>query len=195
VSEAGGRLLMTTVPPAKLTSISFGPGSRSESSAGARSAGARRRSAGTVPCGSDEGVWEGGCSASDSQVRLQAGADQPDSKRFGDPPKTAGGARPARAGWRLVRRRCTRHLCAGGSPEAIVREIRAFSERAGDGGLGCRWLLRGAQHAGYGRARSGLRDADDSESVALVEGHRSRVGCFKEGGAVIGVDARQTLLE
>jgi hypothetical protein len=89
---------MTTVPPAKLKSISFGPGSPSESSAGARSAGARRRSAGTVPCGSDEGVWERGCSASDSQVRLQAAADQADSKRFGDPKNRGGrssGAGPA----------------------------------------------------------------------------------------------------
>ena len=55
--------------------------------------------------------------------------------------------------------------------------------------------LRGTQHAGYGRTRSGLRDVGDSEPVALIERHRSRVGRFKERGAVVGVDAHQTLLE
>ena len=53
-----------------------------------------------VPCGSDEGVWEGGCSAtrSDGQVRLQVAADQADSKHIGNSATGAGrssGAGPA----------------------------------------------------------------------------------------------------
>ena len=62
-------------------------------------------------------------------------------------------------------------------------------------GLGVDRSLRRPQHAGHGRTGSGLRDASDSEAVALVEGNRSRVGRLKEGGAVISVDAHQALLQ
>ena len=85
---------------------------------------------------------------------------------------------------------------ASRGPKAIVSDVRGWrsplrwrADWAADRSL-CR-----SQHARHRRTGSGLRDGGDSEPVAFVERHRSRVGRFKERGAVIGVDAHQTLPE
>ena len=101
---------------------------------------------------------------------------------------------PPRRGPQVPGRQGIRRAASRQTLKAIVRNVRGLDERPADG-LGVDRLSRRSEHAGHGRTGSGLRDARDSEAVALIKRNRSRVGRFEERGAVIGVDAHQTLLE
>ena len=90
-----------------------------------------------VPCGSDEGVWEGGCSAtrSDGQVRLQVAADQADSKHIGNSRNRGGALVRRRPSRRLVRRHSDRPILGASSVDAIVRAGAVSARRRHLNGL------------------------------------------------------------